>query len=150
MVEGPTVEAQLVEQLAEIERKISDLEAERDALRRLITKVRHRDLATRDVTRKNSFDKILIESQIIEDLRRSRWPVAAATLLQNARSVKFGLKDSTFRSYLHRLKLAGAISPVPSRPGHWRLSDAISPDRGIGSQSASSKTADSGPTEKSG
>ena len=149
-LEGPSAEAQLVEQLTEIERKISDLEAERDALRRLITKVRHRDIATRDVTRKNSFDRILVETQIIDDLKRSRWPVAAATLLKNARSVKFGLKDSTFRSYLHRLKLAGVISPVASRPGHWRLSDSISPDSGTGNQNASSETADSGATEKSG
>jgi hypothetical protein len=117
------VENELLAQLVEIEHTIDNLIAEKEALRRLITRVRHANLATREVTRKNSFDRILTETQIIEALRQSGGPLSVKRLLQEARSIKFDLKDNTFRSYLHRLKVAGVIVPAGGQQGYWKLAE---------------------------
>jgi DNA-binding response OmpR family regulator len=121
-VSNSTAEAQLLAQLAEIEAKISELILEKETLQRLITRLRHSSVPTRDVTRKNSFDRILLENTILETLRGAQGrPVSAAELLKAAQSVKFDLKPNTFRSYIHRLYKSGAIQPYRAMAGYWMI-----------------------------
>jgi DNA-binding transcriptional ArsR family regulator len=114
-------ESGLVRQLADIERKITELSGERDALKRLIVRVRRQNMLQRDVTRKNSLDRILIENRILEVLREAGdEAVYARELFAQARNIHYQLKETTFRSHLHRLKSKGLIMPHPFR-GRWML-----------------------------
>lgn len=115
-IEGP-----LLAQLADIERRIADLEGERAALQRLITKVRQQKLIMQDVTRKNSFDRILVENKILEILGQTEKYVSARSLYKEARLVNFNLKDTTFRSYMHRLKERGLVEASANIRGYWKL-----------------------------
>lgn len=111
-------ETALLKRLGEIERAINDLEGERDALRRLIVKVRRENLWQRDVTRKNSVNRILVESEILEYVASFRTKaIGSQSILTHLHKTHTTLKDATFRSYLHRLHARGLIRPR-SR-GHW-------------------------------
>ena len=109
--DGNSLESQLLAQLAEVEKRIVELTAERETLQRLITKARHKNIHMKDVTRKNSFDRILIENSVLEILKESGTSVRTKKMLSVVQSVVYGLKDSTFRSHLHRMKEKGLIKP---------------------------------------
>jgi hypothetical protein len=119
--EKPAAESSLLTELADVERRIADLERERAALQRLITKVRQQNLTAQDVTRRNSFDRILAESKILELLGKTEKYVRVAELYREARLVNYNLKDTTFRSYMHRLREKGLIEPSSTTRGFWRL-----------------------------
>ena len=114
------LEGRLLAELEEIERRIADLEGERSALRRMIMRIRQQNLSAREVTRKNSLDRVLVEKKILETLGNSEGYVRARQLLLAARSVDYSLKDVTFRSYIYRLKEKGLIESGTIR-GYWRL-----------------------------
>ena len=114
------LEEPLLSQLAKIERQIAELEGEKLALQRLITTVRQRNLPVRDVTRKSSFGRILVENKILTVLReRGSAGASIDVLFKEAWSVSFDLKNSTFRSYLHRMKGRGLIERRGY--GRWAL-----------------------------
>ena len=115
-IEGP-----LLAELAAIERRIADLEAERSALQRLITKVRQQKIAAQDVTRKNSFDRIMVESKILELLGQTEKYLSTRELYREAKRVNYSLRDGTFRSYVHRLKERGLIESSKNTKGYWKL-----------------------------
>lgn len=110
----------ILSQLEEIEHKMAELRDEKAALQRLLTKARQRDFAIKDVTRKNSLGRIVVENKILEILRDARGAISARELYDAAVSVSFDLKDNTFRSYLHRLKARGLIAPSASQRGYWQ------------------------------
>jgi len=103
-----TLEAQLVAQLTGVKQEIVRLEAQRDTLEALLFRAR-RELNRLDVTRKNSLNRVLIENSILEALRRSRKALPTKVLFYTARSFNPQLRNTTFRSYLHRLKTKGLI-----------------------------------------
>ena len=115
--EVPLLERQLLSRLDEIERQIVDLTAERTALQRLITKARRENLTARDVIRKNSFDRVLVENRILELLGEAGSAYRTDHLFHVAKSVRFDLKGATFRSHLNRLKRRGLISHAGH--GYW-------------------------------
>ena len=119
------IEGMLLTRLAGIERQIADLERERYAIQRLITKVRHENLTGQGITRKNSFDRIIAETAILAVLRRevgnkNRGFVRAGEVQNQIRHVVVNIKDVTFRTYLHRMKEKGLIEQSYPR-GSWRL-----------------------------
>ena len=114
------VESQLLAQLVDIERRLADLEAERAAVQRILFRVRQQNPATHDVTRRSSFDRLLVEDKILDILRNSEGYVRVDEIHQAVRSVVRDLKSSTFRSYLHRMKEKGLIEASYAR-GHWRI-----------------------------
>ena len=116
-----TVEAKLFEQIKEIDHRLAELNAEKSALQRLLLKVRRENLAAHDVARKNSFNRILIENKILETLGDDGGAVSSRDLLRLARDVIYDLKESTFRSYLHRMKARGLIQPSRTSRGFWML-----------------------------
>src|ERR1700753_2082916 len=93
----------LITELSRIERNISDLENERAALRRLLFRIRGEQIVQTDVTRKNSFRRILIETKIVEILTSARKQVSSQMILSGARTITHDLNNNTFRSYLLRL-----------------------------------------------
>lgn len=117
--EKTPLEAKLIQELTAIETRIAELEGEKRTLQRLLSKVRQEALVNRDVTRKNSFDRIVIENVILRRLSEVTRPLHTEALLSEARTVTHNLKANTFRSYLHRLKLRGLIQS--SGRGTWEL-----------------------------
>jgi hypothetical protein len=120
-VDNRIVEGRILAELAEIDAKIRDLTVEKNALARFLGRVRQDGLGSVEVTRKNSYSRIVIESRILSALKEEG-PMRTSFLLIEARLVHHGLKDGTFRSYLHRLQQRGLIVPAPMRPrGYWTL-----------------------------
>jgi hypothetical protein len=114
------VESKLLQQLAETDLKLAELMAEKRALERLIAKVRRENFASAESIRKNSFDRILVEKVILAALSRAAGPVKTKALFAEALATHHGLKDNTFRSYLHRMKERGLIAP-DIHTGCWVL-----------------------------
>jgi hypothetical protein len=112
------LENHLVAQLTDVEAELAKLEAQRNTLRQLLLKVRRENVSLRDVTRKNSFDRILIENRILETLKAASKDVPTSKLYWAAQIINPQLRNSTFRSYLHRLKTKGLIAPGTDH-GHW-------------------------------
>jgi len=116
----PDLEQGLVARLAEIERKISELTQDREALRRMLLKVRKESLGRKDVTRTNSYDRILIENEVLQALRGSSSPLSNSELLDRVKRMHPKINDNTFRSYMHRMKAKGLIKNAESH-GHVEL-----------------------------
>ena len=114
------LEAPLLAELARIEKSIAALEVQRTALQGMITRYRQESIPLRDVSRKNSFKRIITEKKILETITMSPPHTRADAIFRAACTVHFGLKESTFRSYLHRLKERGLIEPSTVR-GYWKL-----------------------------
>ena len=102
------LEAQLVTQLTGVKQEIAKLQAQCDTLEALLVRVRQ-EINLHDVTRKNSIDRVLIENAILGALRPSKKPLPTNWLFLTARSITPQLRNTTFRSYLHRLKAKGLI-----------------------------------------
>src|SRR5947209_8511156 len=98
------LENHLLAQITSIEQEMSKLATERDTLRDILLKVRRENSTLHDVTKKNSFDRILIESRIMNLLKAASKPVPTSRLWWAAQEINPRLRNTTFRSYLHRLK----------------------------------------------
>src|SRR5262249_31424364 len=120
------LERRLLAELAEIDRKIGELTVERDSIRRILFRVKSGRSMKVDVTRKNSYNRIIVEFTIIEALKSSERPLSVRRLLFDAKSVVYGLKDGTFRSYLTRMKARGLIVSLPG--SNWSLPPTNPPE----------------------
>lgn len=107
--DAAALEKELVAQIVDINKRIDELLRDRAAINRAILKVRQRNSALKDVSRKNSLNRVLVESQILEILGRSSGPVSSQVLFKEAQNVHPDLKSETFRSHLHRMKRKEAI-----------------------------------------
>jgi hypothetical protein len=125
------LETHLLAQITAIEQDITKLEAQRDTLRDLLFRARRENATLRDVTRKNSFDRILIEGKIVNLLKAATRPIPTQRLWLAAQEVNLRLRSATFRSYVHRLKSKGLI--VSAGHGYWSAAEKKS-------DSAKSKT----------
>lgn len=111
------VELRLLREVADIMQRISALQNEREALERVLVRVRARKIQKTDVTRKNSFKRIVVEDRVLEELAEATRPLSTDTLYRAAKEVVYGLKENTFRSCVHRMKDRGQITS-PAR-GTW-------------------------------
>lgn len=116
------LETHLLAQIESVEQQIAKLGAQRDTLRELLLKVRRENATLRDVTRKNSFDRILIENRVMNLLRAASKPVATQRLYWSALEIIPRLRNATFRSHLHRLKTKGLIKSEVH--GEWSVTEA--------------------------
>ncbi len=112
-------ERRLLQEIDEIEIRIKEFQNQKQALKALLVKSQRDDIIVRQITRKNSADRILMETRILNTLRASKHPVHNSTLYKAALSVDTHLKKNTFRSYLHRLKKRGDIKNPNNRSGQW-------------------------------
>jgi len=106
---GIHVENAIARQIADVDKRIRSLTEEKHALERLLLKTRHDNVLGREVTRKNSVSRILVENQILRDLRNSKKPLSNRDLYISVVSVLMSVNESTFRSYLKRMKDANLI-----------------------------------------
>jgi hypothetical protein len=116
--ESAAAEARLTREIAEIDRTVSELLQRRRALESTILKLKREDLAAKEVTRKNSINRILVEKSILDQLQSGRF-VSSRSLYMNAQASFYFLNNSTFRSYVRRMKERGLIES--NRVGNWRL-----------------------------
>ena len=99
--------------------RIAALRQEQDALKRQLIKARWETHALRDVNRKNSAPRVLVEERVLATLRREGKAMHNGKLFMEARLVNFELIPSTFRTYLHRMKEKGLI--MSRRRGYWEV-----------------------------
>jgi DNA-binding transcriptional ArsR family regulator len=113
----------LLQEIAEIDRRITELTAEKEVLNRFLVKARREDVAGKEAARKDSGGRILIEQTILRKLERSPNRACSNNMLwEAALFVDSKLKKSTFRSHLFRLKNKGLI--VSSSLGKWTVAPA--------------------------
>lgn len=110
-------ERRLQREIEEIELKLKELTAERDALRRQMMKARWENHALRDVNRKNSASRVMVEQRVLAALEQASKPMTSTQLFELARLADFELKENTFRTQLHRMKTKGLIESVGR--GRW-------------------------------
>ena len=114
-------EARLLQEIEAINARIKELGLEKAALQRQLLKARWENNSLRDVSRKNSASRIMVEQRVLAELAAASAPVALARLFAAAKHANYDLRENTFRTYLHRLKEKGLIDN-PNR-GAWRLAN---------------------------
>lgn len=116
----PNLERHLVSRLAEIAKRITELSQEQKVLQRMLERVRREMIPNVDVARKNSHQRILVETSIIQSLSRGHEMRSVKSLFMDAQLMVPDLNASTFRSYLRRLSQRGLIRQIGARGG-WTL-----------------------------
>lgn len=118
---APTIyyERRLQQEIESIELRLKELSAERDALKRQLIKARWENHHLRDVNRKNSATRVMVEQRVLDALEQANKPMSSNQLLAVARLANFELKENTFRTHLHRMKSKGMIKSVGR--GLWRI-----------------------------
>lgn len=117
-------EIRLVAEVAKIEERIKSLTIEKQTLQRQIARLRSERTGLQEVTRKNSLLRVLAENSVVEYLRAVGKPGTTKQLYHNARATNFDLKETTFRNYLHRMKVRGIIKNA-GHVGVWKLADQL-------------------------
>lgn len=111
-------EARLQQDLREIEQEIIKLQDAKGVIQRLLMEARTRDGLKPPVKRRNSVDRVMIETAIRRSLY-GRSSVKSRDIYDEVRKVSHDLKHSTFRSHLHRMKEKGLI--LQHGRGAWKL-----------------------------
>jgi hypothetical protein len=124
------LEKRILEEIADRERKVRELQDEIEMYRRMLLKARQQNELTRrvDVTRKNSVNRILIENAVLQSLKQTGRIRGTRSLYRDACLMVSTLKESTFRTILHRMKNRGLISSASN--GKWQISPVmLSPEK---------------------
>lgn len=111
-------EARIQRDIQEIEREIIRLRDSKEVLQRLLMEARRRDGFRPPVKRRNSVDRVMIETAIRRALY-GKASVKSRDIYEEVKKVSSDLKHSTFRSYLHRMKEKGLI--LQHGRGAWKL-----------------------------
>jgi len=107
-------------EIIRLDSEMRQLAQEKAALERQLLRLRRENLETNDVNRKNSINRIIIEDEIIKILKNSEKSVSTKNLRLFSTYISGNVNESTFRTYLHRMKLRGLIESAKLR-GHWKL-----------------------------
>lgn len=118
--EGTVLEQRLIHEIEGVDQQIRGLQQQRSMLETLLLKARRENVATRTVSRRNSVGRILVETVIIEALKAAKRPLNNFELHQAVRLRDPTVKDTTFRSHLHRLAQRDQIVRVAGRRGVWK------------------------------
>lgn len=118
--EPESLERRLLAEMRRINREIASLEEERQSIRRILLRSRRENVLNKEVARSTSIKRIIIERTIINYLQKlDGKSISTKYLRGEVDQVEPSIKDSTFRSHLHRLKVKGIIeSPAH---GRWRI-----------------------------
>ena len=111
-------EARLQQDIREIESEIRRLNESKRVIQRLLMEARTRDGFKSPVSRRNSVDRVMIETAIRRSLY-GRSSVKSRDIYNEVKKVSHDLKHSTFRSHLHRMKEKGLI--LQHGRGAWKL-----------------------------
>jgi len=118
-------EKRLSHELEDIEARIRELEDERRALSRQLAKARAEREGLKFTTRKNSANRVLAENAVLQALRDTTKPLSTQELYRQARLTNYDLKETTFRSYLHRMKKRDDIRTA-GHVGRWEIAKSDS------------------------
>lgn len=118
--EAAYFERRLLQEIEEIEARIKELAQEKLALQRQLAKARRESSGLKDVHRKNSINRAMIETRILDALTGQKKAVSFKILLTAARFVDHQVKEGTLRTTLHRMKNKGLIKSGQVR-GTWLL-----------------------------
>jgi len=102
-------ERRILRELEEIEYKLKELNEDREALKRQLIKARSENDSLKDVSRKNSANRIIIEDSIVEYLKNNNKPISSKKLYELSKNKILDLKYNSFRTILHRMKEKGII-----------------------------------------
>lgn len=116
-------ESRLLKEIEYLDEKLRSLQDEKRTLSRLLAKARAENAGLALVTRKNSINRVLAENSIIASLKNSSSAISTGKLYLDAKTTNFDLKESTFRSYLHRMKNKGMIKASRLYARYWVLPD---------------------------
>ncbi len=105
--------------IEKINNEIKELNRDKVALERQLIIARRDNTDIRDVSRKNSINRIMIEKRVLSALE-VRTSISTNTLYKQAKEVSFYLNENTFRAQLHRMKNKGIIENADHN-GKWRL-----------------------------
>lgn len=119
MPKPSTAQDCLLAELAHIEKKIGDLVREKVAISSVLLRIRREDVALRDVHRKNSINRIMVENAVLAHLTEAKKPLETRVLFKIANDVLHDVKAVSFRSTLHRMKGKGLIASKAD--GLWVL-----------------------------
>ena len=111
-------EARLHQDLRELEQEIVRLQQAKAVIQRLLSEARTRDGFKTPTKRRNSVDRVMIETAIRRALY-GRSSVKTRDIYKEVQEVSSDLKHSTFRSHLHRMKEKGLI--MQHGRGAWKL-----------------------------
>ena len=112
-------ERRLMREIEEIDSRLKELTDEKSALQRQLKKARWENSALKDVNRKNSGNRVMVETRVLDALKASPRPMRTTKLYQEGLKANFELKENTFRTYLHRMKARGLVVSVGR--GIWEL-----------------------------
>ncbi len=110
------LEAEIISMDAQIER----LKVEKAALVRQLSKAKAQREGLQFTTRKNSMARVLAENAVLKALKASGVEMKVMDLYQEALGTNSELKESTFRTYLNRMKGKKLIRSGRF-VGGWRL-----------------------------
>lgn len=116
---GPSLESRILAQIAELERHVAGLLQEKAGLQRVLTRLRRERAGGQEVGRRNSVDRVLVEARLLDYLRRENRAIPSSELYEAAKEVHPRLKETTFRSHLHRMKQKNIIGNAGHRRGVW-------------------------------
>lgn len=115
----------LMSELSEIDARIRKLKQEREMVVGLLAKARARRSVGEAAKRRNSVSRLLVETVILEALGASEGAMRSAELLVHVQRAVPDLKDTTFRSHLHRMKAQGIIENYRRQRGRWVACEAV-------------------------
>lgn len=123
-------ERRLMQAIEEVDARIKELQDEKTALMRQLRVARWESDSLKDVNRKNSGVRVMVERRVLDALRAAKKPVTSDALYKEALKANFELKDGTFRTHLHRMKAKGLLQSAGW--GLWRISptEAAAPNVG--------------------
>ncbi len=114
------LEKRFQNELEDIERRIKELNIEKMALHRQLSKARAERAGLQYSVRKNSMNRVLAENSVLKALQESDQAMRTGDLFDKARITHFDLKLPTFRTYLDRMKRKGLVKSARST-GFWEL-----------------------------
>ena len=109
----------LMNELAELDARIVRLKQQRETVVGMLAKARARRSVGDTVDRKNSVSRLLVETLVLEALGASEGAMRSAELLMHVQRAMPGLKNTTFRSHIHRMRLQGLIKNHNNQRGRW-------------------------------
>lgn len=114
--------AQVQAQLAEVERRIDNLVALRNDLKRVLMRLVVQTIEDTNKSNLYGARRSKIENKVLEALEAAQGqPVPTRVLFEKVRDARPELKYATFRSHLSRFKKRGLIVAAKSLHGCWQL-----------------------------
>jgi len=110
----------LLKEISKIEDTMNNLLIEKNALLRQLRKARLLNVNLKDVDRKNSINRIMVEMRVIEILKENKKPLSTNNLFTILKNIDGNLNPNTFRIYLHRMKNKNIICNA-NKNGMWLL-----------------------------